>query len=102
MLFFSLHALNRSLYLASETVDNKEDIAAIDKKISDLEEMKRGYAGKVKYHINQAQRYQFIQDEQDIARRHLSLAKANQDVVDKIQKQIDELKAKKEQLLKAA
>ena len=42
---------------------------------------------------------QFIQEEQDMARQHSQLAKSNQAVVDKIQMQIDELKAKKAQLL---
>jgi len=75
-------------------------IQEIDRKINNLEEMKRGYDSKAIRHSNQAQRLQFIEGELQVAKRHWKLAEDNRKIAIRIQKEIDLLKVQKMQLLK--
>jgi len=72
----------------------------IDKKINELEEMKRGYEAKALKNANQAQRLQFMPGELQTAKRYWKLAEDNKRIAIKIQKQIDELKVEKMKLQK--
>lgn len=71
----------------------EQEVAELDKQITELKEMKRGYESKAVRHINQAQRLQFVQGEQLTAKRYWELAEENKQIAAHIQKDIDELEA---------
>ncbi|HEU64423.1 MAG: hypothetical protein KR126chlam4_00950 [Candidatus Anoxychlamydiales bacterium] len=75
-------------------------IEDIDKKINELEEMKRGYESKAIKQVNQAQRLQFIEGELQAAKRYWRAAEDNRKIVTRIQKEIDELKIERMKLQK--
>ncbi|NGX33392.1 MAG: hypothetical protein K1060chlam4_01457 [Candidatus Anoxychlamydiales bacterium] len=67
-------------------------IEDIDRKINELEEMKRGYESKAIKQVNQAQRLQFIEGQLQEAKRYWRAAEDNRKIATRIQKEIDELK----------
>ena len=75
-------------------------IEDIDKKINELEEMKRGYESKAIKQANQAQRLQFIEGELQTAKRYWRAAEDNRKIATRIQKEIDELKIERIKLQK--
>ncbi|NGX35104.1 MAG: hypothetical protein K1060chlam1_01474 [Candidatus Anoxychlamydiales bacterium] len=75
-------------------------IEEIDKKINELEEMKRGYEAKAIKQANQAQRLQFIEGELQAAKKNWRLAEDNRKIVVRLQKEIDELKIERMKLQK--
>lgn len=83
--------------LKSYQYDSIEDI---DKKINELQDMKRGYESKAIRQDNQAQRLQFIEGELQNAKRNWKLAEDNRKIALRIQKEIDELKVQRMQLQK--
>lgn len=101
ILFFAFFSINKNFHLSAQTqVETwQQEIINIDKQIENLEKMKRGYEAKAIQHANQADRLQFIEGEQETAKRHWKIAEANRDVAKKIQSQIDDLKAKKKAIL---
>lgn len=82
----------------AHAVSKSAQIEKIDSEIQQLEDMKRGYEGRALRHENQAEYLQFDQQAVLETRRHLQLAEENRNKADLIQKQIDQLKAKKERL----
>ncbi|MFA6119240.1 MAG: hypothetical protein WCT85_07085 [Parachlamydiales bacterium] len=99
MIFFiSIFALFSSV--SSFSKSGNDEINVINTKISELEEMKRGYESKAIKHSHEAERFQFMEGELQRAKQHWKLADENKKVALKIQKQIDELKIKKVELQK--
>lgn len=70
----------------------------IDRDIEQLEEMKRGFEAKALRHEDKATYLQFNPENYLEMRRHLELAEENKNKAAIIQKQIDQLKAKKQKL----
>lgn len=66
-----------------------------NEKIKKLEEIKRGYEAKAIKYANQAQRLQFEESELQKAKKLWKLSDDSKKIAQKIQKEIDELKAKK-------
>ncbi|NGX44743.1 MAG: hypothetical protein K1060chlam3_00918 [Candidatus Anoxychlamydiales bacterium] len=79
-------------YTGSSKSSQYNSIEDIDKKINELEEMKRGYESKAIKQVNQAQRLQFIEGQLQEAKRYWKAAEDNRKIVTRIQKEIDELK----------
>jgi len=77
--------------------DNKiyNDKEVLDKKILELEDMKKGYEAKAIKHANKAERLQFVEGQLQVAKKHWKLADENKKIADEIQKQIDELQVRK-------
>jgi len=98
--------LNRALVKQDSTdqapvkTHQYDSIEDIDNKINELQEMKRGYESKAIRHDNQAQRLQFIEGELQNAKRNWKIAEDNRKIAQRIQKEIDELKAQRIQLQK--
>lgn len=86
---FAVFSLSKTAYSYNSEIDS------INKKITELEEMKKGYAAKVIKHANTAERLQFEEGQLQIAKKHWKLSEEYNKVVEKIQTQIDELKALK-------
>ncbi len=76
-----------------------QEIKDIDSKITELEEMKRGYEARAIKHKNQAQRLQFVNGELQTAKRHWQLAEENTRIATRIQHQIDDLKVQRQDLI---
>lgn len=76
------------------------EVAKIDRQIEELEQMKRGYEARALRHENQAERLQFDDKAVLETRRHIQIAQENRDKADLIQKEIDTLKVKRENLIK--
>jgi hypothetical protein len=102
VLFFVFFTLTIFLPNMSYSISkaNKSEIAALDKKIAELEEMKKGYEAAAIKHANQAERLQFIEGQLQVAKKHWKLADENKKIAAKIQGQIDELKMRKAKLQK--
>jgi predicted transcriptional regulator len=78
----------------------EERVAEIDRKIAELEEMKRGYEGRALRHENQAERLQFEDQAVLETRKHNQLAEENREKAAAIQREIDKLKAERKTLTK--
>ncbi|MBN2479644.1 MAG: hypothetical protein JXA94_05400 [Parachlamydiales bacterium] len=78
----------------------KQEINELDSKIKNLEEMKRGYISSAIKHENQAQRLQFINGQQQYAKRHWQQADENRRIAERIQKEIDDLKIQRQVIIK--
>ncbi|HSW72746.1 MAG TPA: hypothetical protein VLG44_05010 [Chlamydiales bacterium] len=79
---------------------HQEEIQEIECQIEKLQKIKKGYESKALYHENQAERLQFIQQEMQTAKKHWIMAEENREIAKKIQKDIDQLEEKKQELLK--
>lgn len=88
-----------------EFLANNPEIQAqveeIDRKISELRSMKRGYEARALRHEDQAQRLQFEDRAVLETRRHNELADENRQKADKIQQEIDRLQAERRKLLQS-
>jgi hypothetical protein len=95
------NSLNEYWLVASQDVDPKlTRVGEIDKQITELEGMKRGYEARARRHDDQAQRLQFQDRAVLETRRHLELAAENRAKADEVQKQIDLLNTEKAKILK--
>ncbi len=65
------------------------------KKITELEDIKRGFIAKALRHENQAQRLQFIDGEELEAKKHAKLAAKYQLAAEKVQQEIEQLQREK-------
>jgi peptidoglycan hydrolase CwlO-like protein len=83
----------------SSPATEESQIDAIDAKIAELEEKKKGFEARVLRHENLAEYLQFDQQAVLETRRHLQLADENRAKVEWIQKEIDLLKEKRDKLL---
>jgi len=87
-------------YIDSSKNIKYDSVEDIDKKINELEVMKRGYEAKSIKQANQAQRLQFIQGELQTAKRYWKASEDNKKIAIRIQKEIDELKIERMKLQK--
>lgn len=78
----------------------QEEVQEIECQIEKLQKIKKGYESKALYHENQAERLQFIQQEMQTAKKHWIMAEENREIAKKIQKDIDQLEEKKQELLR--
>ncbi|NGX43976.1 MAG: hypothetical protein K1060chlam3_00134 [Candidatus Anoxychlamydiales bacterium] len=95
----SQNASDKSYTKPSKSV-RYDSVDDIDKKINELEEMKRGYEAKAIKQVNQAQRLQFIEGQLQEAKRYWRSAEDNRKIATRIQKEIDELKIERMKLQK--
>ena len=86
--------------LTGHCADSSVETQRIDTDIEQLEQMKRGYEARALKHENQAEYLQFEQQAVLETRRHLQLAEENRNKAALVQKQIDQLKAKRAKLNK--
>lgn len=101
----------RSAFLASLTpeeiqflVENptiQAQIVEIDRQISELENLKRGFEARALRHEDYAQRLQFEDRAMLETRRHNELADENRAKADRVQQEIDRLQAERRKLLQA-
>ena len=87
-------------YTGSSKSGRYDSVEEIDKKINELEAMKRGYDAKAIKQANQAQRLQFMEGELQTAKRYWRAAEDNRKIATRIQKEIDELKIDRMKLQK--
>lgn len=85
--------------LAEEKGKLEAQIREIDAQIEELQAVKRGYEAKAIRHENLGISRQFEDNYNLEARRHFQLAEQNRQIADQIQKDIDQLEAKKQKLL---
>lgn len=85
---------------AGHTVSKSPEIEKIDGEIAQLIEMKRGYEARALRHENMAEYLQFDQQAVLETRRHLQLADENRNKAALVQREIDRLNARKQQLEK--
>lgn len=78
---------------------DQEEIQQIDAKIEELIEIKRGYEGRAIWAENQADRMQFEDKYTLETRRYYQIAEENRQKAERIQEEIDRLRARKEELL---
>jgi hypothetical protein len=78
----------------------QKEIDEIDIKIEKLEKLKKRYESEAVKHKNIAQRLQFQNGELQTAKKHWKLAEENNKIAVRIQQEIDDLKIKKEKILK--
>lgn len=76
-----------------------DQVTDIDRKIDELEAVKRGYLSKALRHEDQAERLQFDHDTWLEAKRHWQLAEENRAMAARVQIEIDLLKLKRIDLL---
>lgn len=76
-------------------------VAEIDRQITELQAMKRGFEARAMRHEDQAQRLQFEDRAMLETRRHNELADENRAKADKVQEEIDRLQAERRKLLQA-
>ncbi len=91
---FAIFSITKKAYSYNNNKIDTE-IESINKKIAELEEMKKGYEARAIKHANNAQRLQFVEGQLQIAKKHWKLADEYKKIVEKIQSEIDELKAQK-------
>lgn len=77
-----------------------KDIDSINKKIAELEEMKKGYEAAAIKHSNQADRLQFIDGQLQLAKKHWKLADSYKEIAKKIQDEINDLEQQKVKIQK--
>lgn len=75
-----------------------EKIDSLERQISEMTEIKRGYDGRATYHVNQAERLQFSTHELQTAKKHWILADHYHKLSNELQKKIDELETQKKEL----
>lgn len=78
----------------------EEQVDHINRQISELQDVKRGYEKQALRHDNLAEYQQFESRNYLESRRHAQLADENRQKAEFVQKKIDRLQAKKEALLK--
>ncbi|HEX5034423.1 MAG TPA: hypothetical protein VFW62_08095 [bacterium] len=100
-LFFSSFVSFLLLWAFVAYPSEEEKVRALDRRIEQLEEMKRGYESRALRHENQAERLQFDNQAVLETRRHIQLAEENREKAALIQEEIDRLKAEREKLLEA-
>jgi len=83
------------LMLLVSATKNEERICFLTKKITELEDVKRGFIAKALRHENQAQRLQFIDGEELEAKKHAKIAAKYQLAAKKVQQEIDQLEREK-------
>lgn len=86
--------------MPSPLTSKSQEIQKIDAEIVQLQEMKRGYESRALRHENLAEYLQFDQQAFLEARRHIQLAEENRNKAALVQERIDQLNAKKAQLMK--
>ena len=82
-----------------EAVSKATQIEQLNAKIKELEDIKMGYLAKALRHEDQAERMQFENRMVLETRRHLELAQENRNKAAEIQREIDQLKAKRGRLI---
>jgi len=102
---------NRAKLMASLTPDEiqflsknpavKSQVEEIDRQISELEAMKRGFEARALRHDDQAQRLQFEDRAVLETRRHSELADENRAKAERVQQEIDRLRAERLKLLQS-
>jgi cell division protein FtsL len=90
---FSVFSISKTAYSYSNKIDS--EIVTIDKKITELEQMKKGYEARATKHANTAQRLQFVEGQLQIAKKHWKLSEEYKEIAKKIQSEIDNLQAQK-------
>ena len=75
-------------------------VAEIDRQLAELEAMKKGFEARALRHEDQAQRLQFEDRALLETRRHYELADENRAKAERVQEEIDRLKAEKQKLLR--
>lgn len=100
--FFTIFSLFIAIWavFAYSTEQASPEVQKIDREINRLEEMKKGYEARALRHENQAERLQFDDQAALETRRHNQIAEENRKKADVLQKEIDSLKEKKENLKK--
>jgi hypothetical protein len=93
-----------SIVSAAESPEptKQQEIEAIDRKIDDLEQQRNHYKASAARHLDQADRWQFNSELYLETRREYELAEKDLQKIEVIDKQIHELKLRKEELLKAS
>jgi hypothetical protein len=81
------------------TLTKDQMIESVEKKIKELEEMKRGYESRALKHDSQGDRLQFAQGQLNVAKKHWDLAEQNRAVAKKLQQDIDAYNLKRNKLL---
>jgi len=104
-------AKERSACLASLTSEEiqflaenptiQAQIVEIDRQISELENLKRGFEARAMRHEDYAQRLQFEDRAMLETRRHNELADENRAKADRVQQEIDRLQAERRKLLQS-
>ncbi|HSX26356.1 MAG TPA: hypothetical protein VLE89_05045 [Chlamydiales bacterium] len=74
-------------------------VEELDRRIAELEDMKRGFEARALRHESQAEYLQFDDRAYLETRRHWQLAEENRMKAAKVQEEIDKLQAKKEKLV---
>jgi hypothetical protein len=96
--FFLLISLGVSLVAGN--MPTEEKVAQIDRQISELQDLKRGYESRALRHEDAAQYQQFESRNYLETRRHIELAQENRAKAEAVQKKIDQLEIKRADLLK--
>ncbi len=84
----------------AENPEIQAQVSEIDRQISELEGMKRGFEARALRHEDQAQRLQFEDRAVLETRRHMELADENRAKASRVQQEIDRLKAERSKLIK--
>jgi hypothetical protein len=87
---------------SSESRPSNRTVQQIEKQITELENMKRGYEARALRHENQAERLQFDDQTYLETRRHNELAEENRAKAAAVQKEIDRLQEEKRKLTGSA
>lgn len=88
------------LFLIVVLIGWQIDIKQIDKQIEELEDLKEKYESSMQRNMNNAMRWQFQKENYLDARRAWEQAAQEKQKIREIQDQIDDLKSRKEQILK--
>lgn len=99
MVIFGVFSVSKTAYSYNSPKEHTE-IDDINRKIAELEDMKKGYEARAIKHANTADRLQFIEGQLQLAKKHWKLSAESKKIAEKIQTQIDELEAQKQQILK--
>ena len=87
---------------SAESGSSNPKVQQIEKQITELENMKRGYEARALRHENQAERLQFDDQTYLETRRHNELAEENRAKAAAVQKEIDRLQEEKRKLTGSA
>lgn len=77
-----------------------EEIRNLDRQIYELKNMKKTYLMHVAQHENQAQRLKLLGEDYITVQRHSDLAKENQQIASKIEKDLQALEFKRKKIIR--
>jgi hypothetical protein len=98
-IILSIFCVTAVLGYGSSYATKQEKIDSLNKQIEYLQEKKKEFRAKETYHISQANRLQFRENEFYEAKRHWQVAEMNKKLADEMQAKIDELEQEKQRLL---